>query len=93
MCNLVPVVSVPITMVIGVAYGLFNPKYWYVSFLTTWWIIPFNIALDVTNASTSHNLFPFELIAFSVLNAPAIGAGWFGKRVNLRYMQRQENGT
>jgi hypothetical protein len=65
--NAMPLVSVPITMVIGALYGFFNPKCWYLSFLATWLIVPFNIVLDGTHDPTSHNLFPFELLIFAAL--------------------------
>jgi hypothetical protein len=79
--NVVPSASMLATIVIGFIYGFLDPKYWYVAFLTTWWVFPFNIALDVTSAPTSHNLFPIELIIFAFWNLPALGAACLGMRV------------
>lgn len=86
--NLQLAVSIPICVVIGIVYGLLVPKYWYLSFLATWWVVPFNFILDVTQFPTSHNLWPFELLMFALFNTPTIGAAWLGKCLRSRYWPR-----
>ena len=72
-------VSLPIVFAIGFVYGQLNPKRFWLAALATWYVVPLNVALDVTQFPTSHNLFPFELAFFAVLNLPTLLGGRLGK--------------
>ena len=87
--NMMPLVSVPLTMVIGVAYGMFEPKYWYVAFFGTCWVVPLNVALDTTIHPTSHNLLGIEFMIFAVLNVPTLFAARLGSHIGLKYLKRE----
>lgn len=78
MQNVVLAVSLPLTIAVGFAYGLWVPRYWFLSFLAVWWVDPLCIALDVARFPTSHNLFPFELVLFAVVSLPAFLAALMG---------------
>lgn len=93
MWNMQPAVSVPICVVIGFIYGLLVPKYWFLSFLATAWVVPLNVILDTAQFPTSHNLWPFEIVMFEIFNIPTIGAAWLGKRLRRWYQLRQSGGV
>jgi hypothetical protein len=87
--NMQLLVSLPVCLVIGFVYGLLFPKHWYLSFLATWWIVPFNFLLDVTQFPTSHNLWPFEMIMFALYNIPTLVAASLGKWLHFRFWPEQ----
>lgn len=87
--NAQPALSVPICFLIGFIYGLLIPKYWFLSFPAAWWVVPFNFLLDAIPNPQSHNLWPFELLIFAVLNIPTIIAAWLGRRFSPWYQPRQ----
>jgi hypothetical protein len=82
--NAMPAVSLPLIMLTGVVYGLLIGRHLWIPFLATWWIVPFNIALDTSMYPTSHNLLPFEIVGFTVINLPSLFGAWLGKRLALR---------
>jgi|GEM_PF-6991162 hypothetical protein len=90
--NFQPAASIPICVLIGFIYGLLVPKYWFLSFLATWWVFPLNFLLDVAQFPTSHNLWPFELFMFAIFNVPTLGAAWLGKRLS-RWHRPQQRGV
>jgi len=83
--NIQGTMSMLICLIIGFVYGLLFPKNWYLSILATWWVVPLNVILDVTQFPTSHNLWPFEVIILAIFNIPTALAAWLGKRVNRWY--------
>jgi hypothetical protein len=83
--NAMLVVSVPFIAVLGFAYGWIIRRHLWIPFLATWWIVPFNIALDGFMYPTSHNLLPIELVGFAVFNLPTLFGAWLGKRIALRW--------
>jgi hypothetical protein len=82
--NLMPLVSVPLIMLTGFVYGLLVRRHVWVPFLATWWIVFFNIILDISVYPSSHNLLPIELVGFAVFNLPTLLGAWLGKRTALR---------
>ena len=84
--NIQPSLSVPIIVIIGIVYGFMNPRWFAIAFIATFWILPFNIALDISNNPSSHNLFPFELVIFAFYNLPSFVGAWIGRFLNTKYV-------
>jgi hypothetical protein len=82
--NAMPLVSVPLIVLVGFVYGLVVRRHLWIPYLATWWIVPFNIVLDTSVYPTSHNLLPFEIVGFAVVNLPTLFGAWLGKRLTLR---------
>ena len=61
-------------MAIGLLYGLAERKLGYPAGVAAWGVFPLSIAIDVSRAPTSHNLFPIELVAEGALCVPALAA-------------------
>jgi hypothetical protein len=76
-----PLISMPICAIIGFVYGLLVPERWRLALVATWWIVPFNLFLDVAKFPTSHNLWFFEIPASLAMNLPALFGAWAGKRL------------
>src|SRR4051794_9845875 len=63
--NAQPLVSIPLIVIIGFLYGMFIPRFWYLSLPAVWWIVLFNVIQDGFEIPTSHNLWPFEVLIFA----------------------------
>jgi hypothetical protein len=72
-------VSLPLLFVLGAAYGPLDPKRYWIAFLAAWWICPFDMALDLAQYPTSHNLWPIGLVFWAVICLPALIGAWLGR--------------
>ena len=84
-----PVWGVAGTVLLGLIYGFFVPKYWYLLPLATSWIMFLNMFLDMAQYPTSHNLFPFEVMIYAVCNLPAAAAAGLASWMGRRYQSRK----
>ena len=73
---------------LGLVLGAIQPRFWYVLGGSPVALLPIAAAMEMIVSPTSHNLWPLELLLYSIMGLPSFLGAFVGSRLRLWFRTR-----